>query len=240
MQIVKLETVDSTNRYCEALDLTEVEDFTCYWALEQTAGIGQRGNHWASAPGENLTFSLVLKPDFLPAVQQFRLTEALSLGMIDFLKGSTSIKGIIKWPNDIYASRGKICGMLVSNRLAGEKIAAAICGIGLNTNQRDFPDWVPHPTSIALLTGKSNELEPTLKSLLDCIKKRYDELRAGRNLEKEYIDNLMNLGIPARYRHNGRELTATIKGVDPHGRLLLTSEDGEQLCCAMKEIELIN
>ncbi len=240
MQIVKLETVDSTNRYCEALDLTEVEDFTCYWALEQTAGIGQRGNHWASAPGENLTFSLVLKPDFLPAVQQFRLTEALSLGMIDFLKGSTSIKGIIKWPNDIYASRGKICGMLVSNRLAGEKIAAAICGIGLNTNQRDFPDWVPHPTSISLLTGKSNELEPTLKSLLDCIKKRYDELRAGRNLEKEYIDNLMNLGIPARYRHNGRELTATIKGVDPHGRLLLTSEDGEQLCCAMKEIELIN
>ena len=128
----------------------------------------------------------------------------------------------------------------MSNRLAGEKIAAAICGIGLNTNQRDFPDWVPHPTSISLLTGKSNELEPTLKSLLDCIKKRYDELRAGRNLEKEYIDNLMNLGIPARYRHNGRELTATIKGVDPHGRLLLTSEDGEQLCCAMKEIELIN
>lgn len=243
MQIVKLESVDSTNRYCEALDLTEVEDFTCYWALEQTAGIGQRGNHWASAPGENLTFSLVLKPDFLPAVQQFRLTEALSLGVIDFLKGingSDSLDALIKWPNDIYANGGKICGMLVSNRLAGEKIAAAICGIGLNTNQRDFPDWVSHPASISLLTGESNELEPTLKSLLDCIKKRYDELRAGRDLEKEYLDNLMNLGIPARYRHNGRELTATIKGVDPHGRLLLTSEDGEQLCCAMKEIELIN
>ncbi len=243
MQIVKLESVDSTNRYCEALDLTEVEDFTCYWALEQTAGIGQRGNHWASAPGENLTFSLVLKPDFLPAVQQFRLTEALSLGVMDFLKGingSDSLDALIKWPNDIYANGGKICGMLVSNRLAGEKIAAAICGIGLNTNQRDFPDWVPHPASISLLTGESNELEPTLKSLLDCIKKRYDELRAGRDLEKEYLDNLMNLGIPARYRHNGRELTATIKGVDPHGRLLLTSEDGEQLCCAMKEIELIN
>ena len=243
MQIVKLESVDSTNRYCEALDLTEVEDFTCYWALEQTAGIGQRGNHWASAPGENLTFSLVLKPDFLPAVQQFRLTEALSLGVMDFLKGingSDSLDALIKWPNDIYANGGKICGMLVSNRLAGEKIAAAICGIGLNTNQRDFPDWVPHPASISLLTGESNELEPTLKSLLDCIKKRYDELRAGRDLEKEYLDNLMNLGIPARYRHNGRELTATIKGVDPHGRLLLTSEDGEQLCCPMKEIELIN
>lgn len=241
--IVRLPSVDSTNRYCEALDLTAVEDFTCYWALEQTAGIGQRGNHWESAAGENLTFSLVLKPDWLKAAEQFKLTEVLSLGVTDFLNGingSDSLNAFIKWPNDIYTDGHKICGMLVSNRLAGKRISAAICGIGLNVNQRKFPDWVPHPTSISLLTGESNELEPTLKSLLDCIKKRYDELRAGRDLEKEYLDNLMNLGIPARYRHNGRELTATIKGVDPHGRLLLTSEDGEQLCCAMKEIELIN
>ncbi len=247
--IVRLPSVDSTNRYCETLDLTAVEDFTCYWALEQTAGIGQRGNHWESAAGENLTFSLVLKPDWLKAAEQFKLTEVLSLGVMDCLngfkgtkglKGTKGFKDLIKWPNDIYADEKKICGMLVSNRLAGKRISAAICGIGLNVNQRKFPDWVPHPTSISLLTGESNELEPTLKSLLDCIKKRYDELRAGRDLEKEYLDNLMNLGIPARYRHNGLELTATIKGVDPHGRLLLTSEDGEQLCCAMKEIELIN
>ena len=49
----------------------------------------------------------------------------------------------------------------------------------------------------------------------------------------------MNLGHPTRYRHEGRELTATITGIDPHGRLLLTTEEGENLSCGMKEIEFL-
>ena len=84
MPIVRLDSVESTNKYCEALDLKQVEDFTCYWALEQTAGIGQKGNHWESASGQNLTFSLVLHPTFLPADRQFKLTQALSLALVDF------------------------------------------------------------------------------------------------------------------------------------------------------------
>ena len=85
MQIVRFDSLESTNKYCEALDLAEVGDFTCYWALEQTAGIGQRGNHWEAAPGMNLTVSLVLHPAFLPADRQFKLTQALSLALSDFL-----------------------------------------------------------------------------------------------------------------------------------------------------------
>lgn len=236
MKISRLETVDSTNRYCEGLDMREVEDFTCYWAREQTAGIGQRGNHWHSAAGENLTFSLVLKPTFLPAARQFELTEALSLGVLDCLKG---LSAIIKWPNDIYVGGGKICGMLVSNRLAGENIETAICGIGLNVNQRQFPEWVPHPTSLALLTDVHHELEPLLAKLLECIGQRYGELREGKSMEEEYLSHLMNLGTPARYRHEGREIEATITGVDKHGRLMLECDDGEKLCCGMKEIEFL-
>ena len=257
MSIIRLGSVDSTNRYCEALDLSQVEDFTCYWALEQTAGIGQRGNSWASAPGENLTFSLVLHPTWLPAARQFKLTQMMSLGVLDFLndikgfKDPNGINAIVKWPNDIYArmsnttegsechTYGKICGMLVSNKIVGDSMATAICGIGFNVNQREFPEWVPHPTSLSLLTDKQFELEPTLTKLLDCIERRYAELKDGKNLEPEYLSHLMNMGTAARYRHNGQELTATITGVDQHGRLLLTTEEGERLCCAMKEIEMI-
>jgi len=251
--------VDSTNRYCETLDLQRVDDFTCYWALEQTAGIGQRGNHWESAPGENLTFSLVLHPTFLPAASQFRLTQALSLGVADFLeegadglddfkglkgfkgsKGSKDIKEtLVKWPNDVYVGGGKICGMLVSNRLQGDVLDTAICGIGLNVNQRRFPEWVPHPTSLALLTGEKHDLEPTLLALLGHIGRRYDELRRGRDLEPEYLGRMMNYGVAARYRHHDKEITATITGVDRYGHLLLTTDEGEKLCCAMKEIEFI-
>ena len=250
MQIVRFDSLESTNKYCEALDLAEVGDFTCYWALEQTAGIGQRGNHWEAAPGMNLTFSLVLHPTFLPADRQFKLTQALSLAISDFLSifnFQFSIR--IKWPNDIYVDGKKICGTLVSTRLAGSQITSAVCGIGLNVNQTVFPDWVPNPTSMALLTGEEYDLEPLLKKILACIEKRYNDLKAGIDLEPEYLTRLFNLGISARYKYmerrlpagidNEEELTATITDIDPHGRLLLTTSDGRHLCCGMKEISFI-
>ena len=238
--IQKLDSTESTNKYCEALDLAEVEDFTCYWALEQTAGIGQRGNHWHSAPGQNLTFSLVLHPAFLPAARQFRLTQALSLALVDLLSTFNLHFSIqIKWPNDIYVDSHKICGTLVSTRLQGNTIASAVCGIGLNVNERDFPSWVPHPTSLSLLTGQNYALEPLLRQLLVCIEKRYNDLKTGLDPEPEYLAHLMNLHVPARYIYNKEEIAATITGVDPHGRLLLSAADGRSLSCSMKEIQFV-
>ena len=240
MQIVRFDSLESTNKYCEALDLTEVEDFTCYWALAQTAGIGQRGNHWEAAPGKNLTFSLVLHPAFLPADRQFRLTQDLSLALVDFLSTfNIQHSTFIKWPNDIYVDGHKICGTLVSTRLQGNVIASAVCGIGLNVNQTVFPDWVPNPTSLGLLTGRTFELEPLLRRLLASIEMRYNALRIGLDPEPEYLAHLMNLGVPARYIYNSEEMEATVTGVDPHGRLLLTASDGRRLSCGMKEIQFL-
>lgn len=252
-RIIRFDSLESTNKYCEALDLAEVEDFTCYWALEQTAGIGQRGNHWEAEAGRNLTFSLVLHPTFLPADRQFKLTESLSLALSDFLsvfKFQFSIR--IKWPNDIYVGSRKICGTLVSTRLQGDRIASAVCGIGLNVNQTAFPDWVPNPTSLALLTGERYELEPLLRRLLECIERRYDDLKSGLDPEPEYLERLLHLGVAADYIiHEGAQVPptthcplptkvrATITGVDPHGRLLLTAEDGRRLSCGMKEIAFV-
>ncbi len=240
MKIEKFNSLESTNKYCEALDLAEVEDFTCYWALEQTAGIGQRGNHWESAPGKNLTFSLVLHPTFLPAERQFKLTEALSLALVDFLSPLTFLLSpSIKWPNDIYIATNKICGTLVSAHYTTSHLSSAVCGIGLNVNQTVFHNWVPNPTSLSLLTGMEFELEPLLKKLLTCIEKRYNDLKSGLDPEPEYLSHLLNLNIPAHYLYNEEELTATITGIDPHGRLLLTTSDGRHLCCGMKEISFI-
>ena len=238
--IQKLDSTESTNKYCEVLDLAEVEDFTCYWALEQTAGIGQRGNHWHSAPGMNLTLSLVLHPSFLPADRQFRLNQALSLAICDTLKIQNSkFKIHIKWPNDIYIDGNKICGTLVSTRLQGGRIASAICGIGLNVNELEFPSWVPRATSLALLTGKNYSLQPLLNHLLQCISERYAALRAGTDMESEYYSHLLNFGRLACYQYGNELLDATIIGIDPYGRLLLTSTDGRNLCCGIKEIALV-
>ena len=82
---------------------------------------------------------------------------------------------------------------------------------------------------------------------------RYSELKERREPEPEYLKYLLNLGVEADYMINeGTQvlpatgyrlpatITATITGVDPHGRLLLTAADGRRLSCGMKEIALLS
>lgn len=242
--IQHFDSLESTNKYCELLNLGEVEEFTVIVAGSQTAGIGQRGNRWASVPGENLTFSLVLKPAFLPVADQYRLTMALSLGVADWLtplvpQGGRRVK--IKWPNDIYVDDKKICGMLITHRVAGEGIAASVAGFGVNINQRTFPDWVPNPTSLALLTGRQWPLEETLEHLLCHVRERYEKLRCEPFgiLEAQYLDRLLRRGEKASYAFHGQRIEATITGVNRFGHLQLVTPAGEKLSCQMKEIQFV-
>lgn len=99
--------LESTNKYCELLDLSQTEEFYTVAARSQTAGIGQGTNHWESEPHRNLTFSTVLKPTFLPVADQFMITKTISLGLTDWLRKQTTLQHriCIKWPNDIYVTQ---------------------------------------------------------------------------------------------------------------------------------------
>ena len=54
-------------------------------AEHQTSGRGQRGNKWDSRNGKNLTFSLLLCPEFLRADKQFYISKIISLAICDVL-----------------------------------------------------------------------------------------------------------------------------------------------------------
>ena len=105
MRLYAYDTLPSTHQHCELLNLTQEEEFTVVWAQEQTAGIGQKGNHWESRKGENLTLSLILHPTLLPVADQYMLTKVLSLAMLDLLTPLLpQLRVDIKWPNDIYVN----------------------------------------------------------------------------------------------------------------------------------------
>ena len=244
MKIEKFDTLPSTNQYCELLNLSETEEFTVIVARTQTAGIGQRGNHWEAAPGKNLTFSLVLKPTWLPIADQYQLTKAVSLGIADYLmpliaEGERRVR--IKWPNDIYVDERKICGILITHRIAGGQIVASVVGIGLNVNQIDFPEWVPNPTSLGLLTGQEWALDETLEKMLDCIAHRYSELRDNPigTLDEPYLNLLLRRGVEAQYGYQGQTITATLLDVNRYGHLQLVTDKGERLSCQLKEIQFV-
>ena len=240
--LLKFDSLESTNQYCEILDHTQLEDFTVVWALRQTAGIGQRGNHWESgSSAENLTFSLILKPTALAAASQFHLTEALSLAVADWLEPLVEPLHTvrIKWPNDIYVDHRKICGMLISNRLSGGMVTSAVCGIGVNINKTTFGTTAPNGTSLRLLTATAYseaQLQSQLQSLLACIATRYAQLNADTPLHAQYLDRLYLRLQPATFIHNGTPVTATILDTDSFGHLLLLTADGRHLRCGLKEI----
>ena len=242
MKIEQFDTLLSTNQYCELLNLDETEEFTVIVAHTQTSGIGQRGNHWEAAPGKNLTFSLVLKPTWLPVADQYQLTKAVSLGIADSLmpliaEGGRRVR--IKWPNDIYVDDNKICGILITHRIVGGQIVASIVGIGLNVNQQEFSSWVPNPTSLYLQTGHEWKLDQVLGSVLEHIAHRYNELHDNPigSLDKPYLNKLLRLGKEARYSYKGQTIVATITDVNRFGHLQLVTDTGERLSCQLKEIQ---
>ena len=241
IRIKWLEEVDSTNNVL-LRHIRDYDNLSVVAAVTQTAGRGQRGNRWVSAPGDNLTFSLLLRPENLPAREVMAVTCLATLAVRDTLR-EEDVPAVIKWPNDIYVGRRKICGMLVENGLAGTLIDWSVIGIGINLNQTEFPGEVLNPTSLRRLTERTYQLEPFLEKVCQEIERRLPELETpeGRKgLLKAYEQDLFRKDSPAPYRDlaTGEEFNGIILGVTPEG-LLRVEAEGRERTFGFKEIGYI-
>lgn len=222
--IIWYDELDSTNAELQRR-ISELDNLSVAAALTQTDGRGQKGNRWLSAPGENLTFSILLRPDSLPLSEFMSITYLATLSVRDYLR-SHSVAAVIKWPNDIYAGRKKICGMLIESIAEDKKLKAAIIGVGLNLNQRNFPAELPNPTSAALLTGHTFVLKQALEELMSIFVSRCPllETEEGRQSLKEgYEAELFQKGEVCTYRDlkSGELIEGKILGIAKDGRLNL-------------------
>ena len=211
------------------------------WAEHQSAGRGQRGHSWHSNEGENITFSVVLTPTFLPIHEQFLLSEIVALSLVHTLR-EFGIECRIKWTNDIYAGDNKIVGILIEHALAGDTLARTIAGIGLNVNQLEFPADLPNPTSMACERGQQFDREDVIKRIIINLDALYRRLEQGEKeaIESEYIATMYHLGQAHTYALPGGEhFEATIRGVRHSGELRLEHGDGIIREYAFKEVEFV-
>lgn len=241
MNIQYFDTLESTNKYCELLNLDKIEEFATICALNQTAGRGQSTHQWVSEPYQNLSFSIILHPTLIPISEQYILTKVLSLGIHDFLTQILPNQDIkIKWPNDIYVGNNKICGILVNNKIKGGLYHSAICGIGINVNQTVFPQWVPNPTSLKNITQQQYDIKELLHQIINCIHTRYSQVKhSPENLHNDYLSRLLNLRQVKNYTYQGEIIHAAIQDVNHYGHLQLTTIDGEHISCQLGEVSLI-
>ena len=241
--IIRLKTVDSTNSYTlELLKRKRLPEGTIIITNEQTAGKGQENAKWESEAGKNLTFSIILYPEFLAPKNQFCLNKSVALGIKDFVQASFTLHEIsIKWPNDIYIGMNKIAGMLIVNSIIGDIIEYSVIGIGININQERFFSDAPNPISFINISGEDHDLEKSLENICYHITKRYNQLKRNEiaAIKDDYLRSLHQVSAWNEYIYRGEKITAMITGVSRYGRLILSIKSGkapEKVECEVKEL----
>ena len=248
-----LPEVRSTNTYL--LDLlaqgTTLPDTTVIYTLRQTAGRGQMGNSWESEPDKNILFSMLLCPTFLPIREQFLLSQICSLGIVEALDEliltkhlQDEVKLSIKWPNDIYAGDGKLCGILIENRLMGGALQHSVLGVGINVNQEKWIGNAPNPVSLKMLgveTDPLTVLDLVTKHIVELYHSLRDNMEMAVIIRERYMQRLYRKDgyyayyDPAKDEH----FDAEIAGVDAQGPLMLRLPSGDVRSYWFKEVKFV-
>jgi len=239
------EILDSTNSEAYR-QMDSVDVFTVFAARFQTNGRGQKGNAWESAVGENLTFSILVKPILLNVEDQFLISQVATLGIVNYLR-CIGIDAKIKWPNDIYINDKKICGILIEHYLGGDKLSASIIGIGLNLNQKLFASDAPNPTSVFLEMGRKLVLEREMERLSSSIEELYNQINVScyaikaKEINRQYLSRLYRMDEFHFYEDTmtNERFEARITGIDSTACLILERRDGFARSYAFKEVRYI-
>ncbi len=218
-----LDSVDSSNNYAMAL-LKEQRAVhgEAWFALEQTAGKGQRGKQWLSQPASNIMVSIVLKTNGLAVSDLFYLSMAMAIGTRDWMAQHTGDETTIKWPNDLYWRDRKAGGILIENKWSGSEWQYAVVGIGINVNQVAFQEVGRKTVSLRQITGKTYDLMDELHQLFSHLEIRWQQLMAGEKaaIHTAYEENLFGKGQLCRFKRNNIVFESRVLGVQPSGELL--------------------
>jgi BirA family transcriptional regulator, biotin operon repressor / biotin---[acetyl-CoA-carboxylase] ligase len=174
-EIVVLEKTGSTNDVIREMVEANSPEGLVVFAEHQTAGRGQRGNRWESAPYQGLCLSILLRPE-IAISESARLTSWAAEIIAATIEDKCLLKTHTKPPNDVYVGEHKVAGVLVEMLARPEAAHAAILGIGVNVNQTsaDFPaDLRDRVTSLAMEMGSPQDRNVLAAALLQKLDQTY-------------------------------------------------------------------
>jgi len=223
------ESTDSTNLDIKRLAEQRSADGTVVCADMQTAGKGRRGRNWQSEKGENLLFSVLLRPDMEPDKAP-QITLLMALAVTKVLRQEYDFDAKIKWPNDVVVNGKKVCGILTEMFLNGSDIDSVIVGTGINVNQTVIPEELSgSATSLLLEKGQSFIREEILNNVLSTFEQYYENFLQEDSLENivpQYNEWLVSLNTEVRVLDPKGEYSGIARGINDGGELLVELSDG--------------
>ena len=217
--VIHFDEIDSTNNYLKNSYIL-LNDFTFVTADYQSKGKGRNDRVWSSNKGENLMFSFLIKnPALLRKYGALSLITAIEVAKL--LEAYNFKEVSIKWPNDVFINDKKVCGIL----LEGQILEYLVIGVGLNVNQKIFPDGLRRPaTSLSLEMNKSFDIKEIEKELFSNIVNDYLSLN-----EKPFLEYFRNhnylLNKRVRALINDEPFIGEVVGIDDNFYLQIKTRD---------------
>jgi BirA family transcriptional regulator, biotin operon repressor / biotin---[acetyl-CoA-carboxylase] ligase len=232
----------STNDVALELAAQGAPEGTLVVAENQTQGRGRNRRVWNSPPGENLLFSLILRPPW-PADHASLITLLAAVAVARAVRIDAQTPALIKWPNDVYIHNAKVAGVLTEMKTQGERVQSMVCGIGLNVNAVPSGSELRQPAMcLAEAAGKRLSRVVVLRRVLEEFENLYQHtLEQGRVfLLRQYAPLSWLDGRTVTIELSAQDrLEGTVLGIDETGALLVRLEGGLTRRVASGEVNVV-
>lgn len=223
LDVIIYDVTDSTNTRAKEY-AAEAKGPTLFIAREQSAGRGRLGRSFLSRADSGIYMSLLYftEDSLTDAVS---VTTAAAVYVAEAIEQVTGEKMLIKWVNDVYSDRGKVCGILTESVKVGDRFAI-IVGIGINVGEIDFPpELCGIAASVGDVDGRESEIIAAVSDKL-MFQASHPESRAYMSGYRRRF--MLDGKRVLLYRGGELEGEGQVLGVDDDGGLIFLP-DGESI-----------
>ena len=240
-------STESTNDDTKELARSGAVDGTVVVASGQSRGKGRRGRSFFSPEGCGVYLSMLVREPRIPN-NPLMLTVAAAVAVSRAIKQVCGLDASIKWVNDVYLNRKKVCGILTEaeTNLDTGLPQWAVVGIGINVYEppegwpAELADKVGALT-VEVKVDQRNKLAAAIITHLDALLEDFE----SDAVLKEYFERSNIIGQHVRL-HSGEESLGVVEVVEIADDLSLRvrrleqgSSSIESYCSADTRVELI-
>lgn len=224
------ESLESTNTLLKSM--INLDNYSVIVSDEQINGRGRRGKSFTSIKGRGAYFTLFMRDNLNVADSSF-ITICSAVAIRRCLYEFYNISTDIKWLNDIYYHKKKLCGILTEVTISAEEgcVEDIYVGIGINTLNVDKSiDDIA--ISVEQITNEVINRNELIANILNCFYDVYNECfkhNKKTDILEEYISYQFIIGMEVEVHNNNIIEDAKVKSINNNGELVVEVDGVEKV-----------
>lgn len=219
--------LDSTNTRAKLLAAQGAPHGYLVCADSQDSGRGRFGRAFFSPERSGVYVTYVLRPK-VPAERAVMLTSLAAVAVAQAVEAVSGLAVGIKWVNDLYVNRRKLCGILCEASMDFESgmLDYAVLGIGINVARMAFPEALQDiATSIGNEAGMDVSRSRLIAEISNRLEALYPELETGAFMAENRRRSIV-IGKDVTVLRGDERIPAHVLDIDAQGRLVARTESG--------------